>query len=253
MIPEERRQQIIQLIETRSSVSVADLCTRFDVSEMTIRRDLADLEGAGLLRRVYGGAVSTRGRSYEPPFLTRAGKHQVEKERIGQVAAALINDGDSLALDVGTTTLEIARHLEGRQNLTIVTPSLHIANALANRPGIRLILTGGVLRTSELSLIGHLAETAFRELYVDKLFLGVGGIDFEAGLTEFNLEDASVKRAMVASAKECILVADASKFGNIAFAAVAPLSAVHKIVTDSAVKPEIVSRLKEMNIEVILA
>ena len=253
MIPEERRQQILQLIETQGSVSVADLCTRFDVSEMTVRRDLADLERAGLLRRVYGGAVSARGRSYEPPFLTRAGKHQAEKERIGQAAAALINDGDSLALDVGTTTLEIARHLEGKQNLTIVTPSLHIANVLANQPSIRLMLTGGILRPSELSLIGHLAEKAFREFYVDKLFLGIGGIDFEAGLTEFNLEDAQVKKAMLASAKECLVGADASKFGNIAFAAVAPLSAAHKIVTDSAVDSGIVSRLKEMNIEVILA
>ncbi len=98
-----------------------------------------------------------------------------------------------------------------------------------------------------------MAEKAFREFYVDKLFLGIGGIDFKAGLTEFNLEDALVKRAMLASAKECLVVADASKFGNIAFAAVAPLSAVHKIVTDSAVGSGIVSRLEEMNIEVILA
>ncbi|NIN64770.1 MAG: DeoR family transcriptional regulator [Anaerolineae bacterium] len=253
MIPEERRQQILHLIQTQGSVSVADLCIRFDVSEMTVRRDLADLERAGLLRRVYGGAVNAQGRSYEPPFLTRAGKHQAEKERIGQAAATFINNGDSLALDVGTTTLEIARHLEGKQNLTIVTPSLHIAKVLANQPSMRLMLTGGILRPSELSLIGHLAEKAFREFYVDKLFLGIGGIDFKAGLTEFNLEDALVKRAMLASAKECLVVADASKFGNIAFAAVAPLSAVHKIVTDSAVGSGIVSRLEEMNIEVILA
>ncbi|MEW6232745.1 MAG: DeoR/GlpR family DNA-binding transcription regulator, partial [Chloroflexota bacterium] len=120
LIQEERRQKILQLIETQGSVDVSDLCTRFGVSEMTIRRDLADLQSKGLLRRVRGGAVNARGRSYEPPFLIRAMKHRAEKARIGQAAAALIGDGDSVALDVGTTTLEIARHLEGRQNLTIV-------------------------------------------------------------------------------------------------------------------------------------
>lgn len=253
MIPEGRHQQIFQLIETEGAVSVSALCQRFNVSEMTIRRDLAALEQKGLLRRVQGGAVSARGRSYEPPFLIRSGAHQEQKIRIGQAAAALVDNGDSIVLDVGTTTLEVARHLADKQNLTIITPSLHIANVLANQPGIRLILTGGILRPGEFSLVGHLAERAFGDMYVDKLFLGIGGIDLEAGLTEFNLEDAQVKKAMLSSAKECIVVADASKFGNIAFAAVAPLTMVRKIVTDAAVDPQVVRRLEEMNIQVILA
>jgi len=116
-----------------------------------------------------------------------------------------------------------------------------------------LVLTGWILRPSELSLTGHLAERAFQDFYVDKLFLGIGGISFDAGLTEFNLEDAQVKRAMLATAKERIVVADASKFGQIAFAAVAPLSAIHKIITDSSVDPDVVRHLQEMDIEVILA
>jgi DeoR/GlpR family transcriptional regulator of sugar metabolism len=252
MIQEERRQKILQLIETHGSVDVSDLCTRFGVSEMTIRRDLSDLQSKGLLRRVRGGAVNARGRSYEPPFLIRAMEHRAEKARIGQVAAALISDGDSVALDVGTTTLEIARHLEGRQNLTIVTPSLHIANVLASQPGIRLILTGGILRPDELSLIGSMAERAFHDFYVDKLFLGIGAIDLQAGLTEFNLEDAQVKRAMLGTAKECIVVADSSKFGRIAFVAAASLKDVDKIVTDSALDPQVAEQLRELDIEVIL-
>lgn len=253
MLADERRQRILELIETEGSVSVDDLAQRFDVSEMTIRRDLRLLERDGLLRRVHGGATSSRGRSYEPPFLLRAGEHADAKARIGAVAAEMIHDGDSIALDVGTTTLEIARHLEGKKNLTIVTPSLHIANVLASQPATRLILTGGILRPGELSLIGHLAERAFEEFYVDKLFLGIGGISFEAGLTEFNVEDAQVKKAMLASAKECIVVADASKLGNTAFAGVAPLSAVHKLITDSTADPEFIAHLQEMGIEVILA
>lgn len=249
----KRHQTILELIEEQGSVQVSDLCTRFGVSEMTIRRDLAHLEQTGLVRRVYGGAVSARGRSYEPPFLTRAGEHREEKERIGRLAASLVHDGDSIALDVGTTTLEVARNLVDKHNLSVITNSLQIANVLANRPGIRLVITGGILRSGELSMIGHLAERAFREFYVDKLFLGVGGISIEAGLTEFNLEDALIKQAMLSTAKECIVVADASKLNRIAFAKIAPLSAVHKLITDSSADPETVKRLEETGISVVLA
>lgn len=253
MLGPERKQQIIQLVERQGSVTVSDLCRKFDVSEMTIRRDLVELEAQGLLRRVRGGAVSSRGRSFEPPLLLRSGEHQAEKERIGRAAAALVQSGDSIALDVGTTTFEVARSLEGKENLTIITPSLPIATLLASRSGIRLILTGGIVRTGEHSLIGHLAERAFSEFRVDKLFLGVGGVDLEAGLTEYNLEDALVKRAMLAAAKERILVVDASKFGRVAFASVGSLDAIDRVVTDTSVAPEIVERLRQLDIEVILA
>ena len=253
MLGSERKQQIIQLVERQGSVTVSDLCRKFDVSEMTIRRDLVELEAQGLLRRVRGGAVSSRGRSFEPPLLLRSGEHQAEKERIGRAAAALVQSGDSIALDVGTTTFEVARSLEGKENLTIITPSLPIATLLASRAGIRLILTGGIVRTGEHSLIGHLAERAFSEFRVDKLFLGVGGVDLQAGLTEYNLEDALVKRAMLAAAKERILVVDASKFGRVAFASVGSLDAIDRVVTDTSVAPEIVERLRQLDIEVILA
>lgn len=250
MLAEERRQQIIALLEAKGAITVADLCNQFGVSEMTVRRDLAALESEGLLRRVHGGAVSARGRSYEPPFLTRSGKYREEKRRIARAAVDLIHDGDSITLDVGTTTLEIARLLTDKQNLTIVTPSLHIANVLANQRGIRLILTGGILRVGELSMVGHLAEQAFSEFYVDKLFLGIGGVDLEAGLTEYNLEDAQVKRAMLRSAKECIVVTDSSKLGQIAFAAVAPLTAMDTLITDDGAGPAFLARLKEQDIRV---
>lgn len=248
----KRHETILKLIEEQGSVQVSDLCTRFGVSEMTIRRDLAHLERTGLVRRVYGGAVSARGRSYEPPFLARASEHREEKERIGRVAASLVNDGDSIALDVGTTTLEVARHLVDKHNLSVITNSLQIANVLANRPGIRLIIAGGILRSGELSMIGHLAERAFREFYVDKLFLGVGGISLEAGLTEFNLEDALIKQAMLSTAKECIVVADASKLNRIAFAKIAPLSVAHQLVTDSSADAETVKRLEEAGVRIVL-
>lgn len=252
MLAEERQQQILLTLHERGVVSVAELCEQLGASDMTIRRDLLALESKGLLRRVHGGAVSVRDRSYEPPFLVRSRQQAAEKARIADAALTCIQDGDSIALDVGTTTLEIARRLGRFHNLTIVTPSLHIANLLASRPGNRVIVAGGVLRYGELSLVGNFAERIFQELFVDKLFLGIAGVDLEAGLTEYNLEDAQVKRAMLRSAKECIVVADATKIGNVAFAAVAPLSAAHKIITDAAADAEMVQRIREQGVEVIL-
>lgn len=253
MLLEERHQTIINLLESESSVRVAELRDRFDVSEMTIRRDLYMLERKGLLRRVHGGAVNTRGRSYEPPYLSRAALNREAKERIGQAAANLVQDGDSITLDVGTTTLEMAHHLQSKNNLTLVTPSLHIAYTLSQHPNIRLILTGGILRPGELSLVGNMSERTFDDFFVDKLFLGIGGIDISAGLTEFNLEDALVKKAMVNSAKEIIVLADSSKFEQIAFAYVAPIGVIDHIVTDTSLDQNILSMLESQNINVTLA
>ncbi len=253
MLAEERHQHILLLLNEKGAVTVSELCEQFGVSEMTVRRDLAALERKGLLRRVHGGAVSARGRSYEPPFLMRSSQHAQEKQRIAEAALSLIHDGDSIALDVGTTTLEIAKRLSDVRNLTIVTPSLHIGNVLADNPHNRIILTGGILRPGELSLVGPFAERIFAELFVDKLFLGIGGLHLEAGLTEYNLEDAQVKRAMLRSAKECIVVTDSSKLGRIAFAAVGPISVMHTLITDDKADPAIVSRLEEMGVRVVVA
>ena len=182
---------------------------------MTVRRDLDELARNGLLRRVHGGAVSARGRSYEPAFLSRSTQNQEEKQRIAAAAVELIRNGDSVALDVGTTALEVARQLEGKRDLTVITPSLRVASLLSESQGLRLMLTGGILRPGELSLVGNMAEAAFQQFYVDKLLLGIGGIDLNAGFTEFSLEDALVKKAMLRAAKEIVVIADSSKFGRI--------------------------------------
>jgi DeoR/GlpR family transcriptional regulator of sugar metabolism len=253
MLSEQRHSTILSLLDDNGLITVGELVDRFEVSEMTVRRDLDALERQGLLRRIHGGAVSARGRSYEPAFLTRKSAYLEAKQRIGQAAASLVKDGDSLTLDVGTTTVEVARHLTERRNLTILTPSLHIAYLLSEQPGIRLILTGGILRAGELSLVGALAERTFGEFFVDRLFLGVGGVDLSAGLTEFNSEDAHIKQAMLASAKEVIVVCDSSKLGEIALNAVAPLSKVHTLITDTDAAPDFVAALEKMSIQVLLA
>lgn len=253
MLSEERHQSIMNILEEQGSVMVTDLVSQFNVSEMTVRRDLDMLERKGLLRRVHGGAISDLGRSYEPPFLTRSTTNQAEKARIGKLAVQLIHSGDSVTLDVGTSTVEVARNLVERQNLTILTPCFQIAGLLCENPGIRLILTGGILRPGELSMVGHLAERVFEEFHVDKLFIAAAGIDFEAGLTEYNVEDTLVKKAMIRTAKQVILVADASKFNRVAFTTIAPLDVVNTVITDKSVDPSIVTKLLDLDIDVMLA
>ena len=252
MISDLRHQVIINKLENQGAVIVSDLVKEFGVSEMTVRRDLDILENKGLLRRVHGGAVSHRGRSYEPPYLMRSTENLDSKERIGKKAASLVKNGDSITLDVGTTTLEVAKNLHSKHDLTIITTSLQIAYELVNHPGIRLIVSGGVLRPGELSMVGHLAERIFEEFYVDKLFLGAGAIDLKIGASEFNIEDALVKRAMVKTAKQVILVADSSKFNQVAFTSIIETKSIHTIITDNELNPDIASQLEAKGIEVFL-
>jgi DeoR/GlpR family transcriptional regulator of sugar metabolism len=178
---------------------------------------------------------------------------QTEKEHIGQLAASLVSDGDSIALDIGTTTMEVAQALLNRHNLTVLTPSLHIANLFITRPDIRVIVSGGIARPVEGSLVGELARHAFSHIFVDRLFLAVGCIDATHGLSEYNWDDALVKQAMIESAREIIVVADSTKFGKVAFAQIAPLDRVHKIVTDRLPPQDCVVALEKAGIALLIA
>jgi DeoR/GlpR family transcriptional regulator of sugar metabolism len=257
MIAADRRRQIVRTVNESGKISVSEISDMFNVSDMTARRDLRTLDQEGLLRRVYGGAVSRLGRSYEPPFPARSEEFSKAKKLIGIAAASLVVDGDSLALDVGTTTLEVARGLRGLHNLTIITASLPIANEIVSlfslEDEIRLILTGGIVRPVELSMIGHLAQRTLSELHVDKAFIGVGGINAEHGLTEYNLEDALVKRPMMETAKNVIVVADGSKIGRTTFALINPIESIDMLVTDSGAPGEQVARIRNLGIDVVIA
>jgi DeoR family transcriptional regulator of aga operon len=244
---------VLERLQETGEVSVAELSRDAGVSEMTIRRDLEALERTGALRRVHGGAISGVSRSYEPPFALREGRQADAKERIGRAAAQLISDGDTLVIDVGSTTLELARALKDANRLTIITPSLRVADELSENAGLRVILTGGIARPGERSLVGDLAERAFEELHPDVAFLGVGGIDAVAGLTEFNLEDTRVKRAALNSARRCVVLADSTKLGKVAFARVCPLERVDVLVTDSDADPAALESIRESGVEVLNA
>jgi DeoR/GlpR family transcriptional regulator of sugar metabolism len=253
----QRQSKIVEILQEKGRISIPDICKMFGISDMTARRDLNEMDRLGLLRRIHGGAVAHFGRSYEPPYQMRSTKNQSAKACIGAKAAELIYDGDSIALDVGTTTLEIVNGLKGKRNLTIVTNSLQIANMVVDNLSLeidaRLILTGGVVRPQELSMIGNTSEKVYQEFHVDKAFIGIGGISLADGLTEYNMEDARIKRILFSSAREKIVVADGSKFGVTTFASVASLKSVDRIVTDSSVPFEILEKIRNLGVEVIVA
>ncbi len=253
MLASERRQKILEKVRSERAVSVAELRENFNVSDMTIRRDLRMLSNDGLLRRVHGGAIFRYGKSYEPSFLVRASVNIAEKKAIGHVAASIIHEDESISLDVGTTTLEIAKNLIGTPDLTIITSNLRIASVLAEAMEIRLILTGGIVRQTELSMIGHIAESSYKDFRVDKAFIGVGGLHLENGLSEYNLEDALVKRTMLEHAEQVIVVADSSKLGRTCLAHIAPLTAIDTLITDWNIPTETCDDLRARGIEVIVA
>ncbi len=241
------------IVASRGEATFAELAEHFAVSEMTIRRDLETLEVEGLVRRVRGGAIPVVSRSHEPPIAERSQVNILAKQAIGKAAAALLEDGETAIVDIGTTTLECARALSGFRRLTVVTASLMVAQELSNTPGIRTLLTGGVIRAGEMSLIGHRAEDSFADLNCDTIFLGVGGVDVGRGLTEYNLDDARVKKSALKAARRCVLLADQSKFGRITFATIAPLSRVDVLVTDASPDDPLVAQARDAGVKVIHA
>lgn len=245
-----RLEAILDTIASDGQVMVGEAAERFGVSDMTVRRDLEELERQGLCRRVHGGAVSAVSRSYEPAFAVRSEQSNDAKNRIGQDVADQLVQGETVFLDIGTSTLVVAEALRGRQSLTIITPSLRIASLLADEANLRVILTGGVVRPGERSLVGSMAETFLQQFFVDVAVLGVGGIDADAGLTEFNLDDAAIKRAAIGRARRIIVAADASKIGEVAFAGIAPASAVDVLVTDATLTHPSIAPLMDAGIDV---
>lgn len=249
----ERRSLILQRLDELGSISVLEEAERFGTSAMTIRRDLVELERTGLARRVHGGAVASRGRSYEPAYLTRVQQSPTVKAALGHAAAQLVAEGDSVAIDTGTTCFEVARSLRGRKNLSIVTPALRVAELFGEDPQVRTILTGGVLRPGENSLVGDFATRAFQSLSVDRLILGSAGIDAGFGISDYNWDDVVVKQAMIRSAKEVVLVADSRKFDHIAFARISGLESVDVLVTDASPGGVLADALRAADIEVLVA
>ncbi|GAB4527093.1 MAG: DeoR/GlpR family DNA-binding transcription regulator [Anaerolineae bacterium] len=253
LLKEERQKLILEAVKDNRQATVSELSRRFDVSQVTIRRDLRDLAAQGALRRAHGGAIIAVSAPPEPPVIQRMSWAEHCKACIGRAAAALVSDGDSVFIGSGSTAAYVARHLVGRRDLTVVTNALTIATELAQADGVTVVVTGGLMRPSELSLVGHITELALREVRVDKVILGMRAISLDAGMTNDFLPEVMTDRAIIEMAPELIVVADHTKFNKTASAYVAPVERVTTLVTNSETDPQILARLRELGIKVIVA
>jgi DeoR family transcriptional regulator of aga operon len=252
LLSEERRRAILEILNQDGRVLVLDLAKRFETSQVTIRKDLEDLHAHGLVHRTHGGALPAREGALEDPTLREKEKlHRKEKVRIAEAAASMVQEGQVVILDSGTTTTAIARSLRNFQTLTVITNAVNIAAELSGT-AVEVILTGGTLRKNSFSLVGPIAEETLRRLHADLLFLGVDGFDVHYGLSTPNLLEAKVNRVMVEIAKRTVAVCDSSKFGRRSLSLIVPPSALHSVVTDRGAAKSDLRSLKKAGIEVTL-
>jgi DeoR/GlpR family transcriptional regulator of sugar metabolism len=249
----ERQESIVRFIEKNQRISVEQVCEEFSISMATARRDLEALAEQGKIQRVHGGAIATRQAPPEQAALERVSDQSEDKQRIGQLAAQLVNNGETVFLGSGTTVLEVARHLKDRRDLTVITNSLLVVNLLANHANITMIMLGGMLRRSELSLIGHLTEQALTDIRADKVILGVRAIDATQGLMNDYIAETMTDRAILGIGREVIVVADHTKCDRVSTVLLAPPTAMHVLVTDSQVPEDFVAALQAQNIRVLRA
>ena len=252
-LKEERQQQILETVRENRQVTIAELSQAFEVSDVTIRRDLRELAAQGVLRRAHGGAIAAVPAPPEPPVVQRMSQAETCKVCIGRAAAALVSDGESVFIGSGSTAAYVARNLVDRKNLTVVTNALTVATELAAVPDVTVVVTGGMMRSSELSLVGHITEQALREVRVDKVIIGMRAISLEAGMTNDYLPEVMTDRTIIEMAPELIVVADHTKFGNVASAYVAPVERVTTLVTDAAASPEVLVPLEALGIRILIA
>ena len=240
---------ILERLSGDGSLTVADIAEAVGASTATIRRDLEHLAQQGLLSRTHGGAVS-QGVMYELPLQYKSDRQKAEKRRIASAAAALVSDGDAVGLTGGTTTLEVARALVGRQNLTVVTNALNIASEVAVRPSVKLLVTGGFARSESYELVGSFAEETLSRIYLDIAFTGVDGISADCGLTSHHEVEAHTNRVLIERARRVVVVADSSKIGRSTFAQICALNRVGELITDAAADDNLVGRLRDAGVNV---
>lgn len=253
MLPVDRLQHIIDLIEKNGSRTNAELAEVLGVSLMTVRRDIIDLEHRGLLRRVHGGVQSAS--SPDRGFSLRSRQQQTAKHAIGQAAAALVQDFEIIYLDAGSTAMEVALSLRQRdvKGVRVVTHAINIATELAGLPQIQLIQIGGEVFGQTFAATGPHALSRIRTLSFDTLFLSAQGFNIAQGLTDSNLLEVEVKQAAIAAAKNVTLIADSSKWNMTSFAQVAPLGIASRIITDAGIDSAGRASLKKARLEVIYA
>jgi len=252
MLVKERRDEILSFVQSEGSVKTSELMKNYGVSLETIRRDLDFLEKSDLLERVYGGAVQTNPSRLYKEFDMRIDEYSGQKKEIAKKALSLIKNGQAIALDTGTTNLELARMLKGKFNdLTIVTNSLIIAEELIHNQEFNIILTGGVLSLKDFSMQGIIAEKVLDFFNFDINFLTVSGISLKSGITEYNLDAVQILKKMTDCSQKTIVLADSRKFNSTSMFKVCNLESINMIISDSELDESIKQKFEEQGIEVI--
>lgn len=252
MLIDERRQHILTLVQQDGRVLVGDLSRRLGISQITIRKDLDYLQSRGLVQRAHGGALLPQnGALFDPSFPEKQSRNGEQKRRIAAAAAGMVEEGQCVILDSGTTTTLVAQALKRFASLTVVTNAINIAADLTGTD-FEVILTGGTLRKNSYSLVGPLAEDLLAEMHADILFLGVDGFDVDTGVTTPNVLESRVNRAMVKSAQKVVVVCDSTKFSRRSFSRIVSVSAIDHVITDLGASSEVIESLKAQSIPVTL-
>mgnify|MGYP003538209269 FL=1 len=252
MFEEERLKKIAEYVQNQSRASVQELCSLFKVSESTVRRDLTELEDRKLLKRTHGGALDLRSVSFEPTYSEKEDIYKEEKSRIAKKAAELIQDGDSLIIDAGTTTSYLALELLKFHNITVVTNSINLLQKLSSILGIEIMSTGGTLRKNTMALVGPMAEDSLNHIRVDKAFIATNGFDVSEGLTTPNIVEAHIKQKMISVADQVYILADHSKIGHVSFAKFGKCSDVDACITSNEISEEHKIEFDSNNIKLYL-
>lgn len=249
----ERRQHMIYALEELQRASVTELSKRFSVSEVTVRKDLAWMEERKLIIRTHGGALLVHSTLTEQGFEAREYLQYEEKDRIGRLAASLVQDGDSIALDSSTTALAMARYLKEQRELTVLTNGLRTGLELVNTPGVAVMVPSGMLRRESLSLVGAWSKAVLQQINIKTAFVSARGLTLKEGLTEVNNEEVAYKKIMVEAAREVVVLIDHSKWGHMAFATFCALECVTRIITDDKAPEKMLKEVRKRGVEVQIA
>lgn len=253
IFPIERKRKIMDLLNERPSVTVAELSGIFNVSEVTIRKDLKELDNEGHITRTHGGAAGITKMTFESVQSDKEKQNIEEKKAIAKIACALIQDGDSVMIDAGSTTQQLARCIKAEEKkITVITNSFNIASELMDLDFLELIIIGGIFRKGIYSCVGPIAESALEGLFVDKAFLGSNSMDLEHGFSTANIYEAQVKKKMIASSKERIFLVDHTKFNKQSLCSVCPLSALDYFITDSGAPAKYLASIRDKGVKVLV-
>lgn len=253
MLAQVRQQSIAELVNQKGNVTVNDLCEIFNVSPATVRNDLRALEEKGEIERTHGGAISCKKTVYELNTYQKEVRNVEKKRAIAQSAVSYIQEGDAIALDSGTTTFELAKLLGRFKELTVLTNDLQIAGWLERNTTVNIIMVGGSVRRNFCCTVGQAALEMLSMLHVDKAFIAVNGISIENGLSTPSMDMANVKKHMINTAEQVILLADSSKLGRTALMAYAPITILDVFITDEQADADFVNKLQESGVKVVLS